>query len=91
MEAKIKVNLRCSECLHKRESLFCDIQGSTLDEVLVHRSCIKYRKGQVLYYEGTPPHGIYCLNSGVVKMTKLSSRGKEQIVRLAKAEIFGIH
>jgi CRP/FNR family transcriptional regulator len=43
-----------------------------------------HRKGQILYYEGAKPLGIFCINTGVVKVYKTASNGKEQIIHLAK-------
>jgi CRP/FNR family transcriptional regulator len=37
-----------------------------------------------LYYEGTRPLGIFCINGGVVKVYKTASNGKEQIIHLAQ-------
>ena len=49
-----------------------------------HKNLISHRKGQILYYEGTKPLGIFCINGGVVKVYKTASNGKEQILHLAK-------
>jgi CRP/FNR family transcriptional regulator len=45
---------------------------------------LSHRKGQILYYEGAKPLGIFCINTGVVKVYKTASNGKEQIIHLAK-------
>lgn len=42
-----------------------------------------YKKGQVIFYEGNYPHGLYCIYSGKVKISKLGEEGKEQIVRIS--------
>lgn len=44
-----------------------------------------YKKGQNLFLEGNPPFGLFCVHSGKVKLTKVSSDGKETIVRLASS------
>lgn len=38
----------------------------------------------MVFHEGGKPTGLYCINSGKIKIAKLGSDGKEQIVRLAK-------
>ena len=43
-----------------------------------------YKRGQMVFQEGTNPAGLYCLNAGKVKLYKHASDGKEQIVRIAK-------
>ncbi|MBI3136455.1 MAG: Crp/Fnr family transcriptional regulator [Bacteroidetes bacterium] len=42
-----------------------------------------YKKGQVIFYEGNHPHGLYCIYNGKVKISKLGDEGKEQIVRIS--------
>ena len=42
-----------------------------------------YKKGQVIFYEGNYPHGLYCIYKGKVKISKLGEEGKEQIVRIS--------
>nr|WP_155207839.1 Crp/Fnr family transcriptional regulator [Xanthovirga aplysinae] len=53
-----------------------------------NKSCVTYKKGQTLFYEGTRPLGLYCINAGKVKVYKSSAQGKEQIIHLCKAGDF---
>ncbi len=64
--------------------MFRDLTGHDLETISSHKTCIKYKKGQTLFYEGTRPLGLFCVNSGKVKVYKVSSEGKEQIMKLAK-------
>lgn len=41
-----------------------------------------FKKGQLIYQEGSTPLGAYFIESGSVKITKLGSSGKEQILRI---------
>ena len=41
-----------------------------------------FRKGQVVFEEGETLNGVYCVKSGVCKLTKLSENGKDQVVKL---------
>ncbi|TRZ43496.1 Crp/Fnr family transcriptional regulator [Robertkochia solimangrovi] len=43
-----------------------------------------YRKGEVIFNEGDRLSGVFCVHSGVIKLSKLSSNGKTQIVKLVK-------
>lgn len=43
-----------------------------------------YRKGQEIFQEGNHPKGVFVVHTGKVKISKLGSNAKEQIVRLAK-------
>ncbi len=48
------------------------------------KTCSAYKRGQILFQEGSKPLGIYCINEGKVKVYKYASDGKEQIIRIAK-------
>jgi len=46
--------------------------------------CAAYKKGVVLYKEGSRLTGFYCITKGIVKIYKTGIDGKEQIIRFAK-------
>lgn len=48
------------------------------------KSCVVYKKGQLIFSEGSHALGIFCINNGKVKLARSGQDGKEQIVRLAK-------
>lgn len=50
-----------------------------------HKSARTYLPGQVIFYEDNQPFGIYCVEKGAVKLTKLSTDGKSYLTRIAKA------
>lgn len=79
------LNILCEACLTRQNSLFSELDSDNLDALSCSKSCIKYKKGQTIFYEGTRPMGIYCLNKGKVKVFKLSSQGKEQIIKICQA------
>ena len=78
-------NTPCELCASRKQSLFSDLPETQLCTISDHKNLISHRKGQILYYEGTKPLGIFCINSGVVKIYKTASNGKEQIIHIAKA------
>ena len=84
MSTKKNIRIPCSLCAGKEHSLFSDLPREDLDTLSLHKTCIRYKKGQTLFYEGTRPMGLFCINSGKVKVYKISSEGKEQILKLAK-------
>ena len=43
-----------------------------------------FRKGETIFHEGGHGFGIYCVNSGKIKLSITGEEGKEQIVRMAK-------
>jgi len=83
MAVKIEVP-PCEKCDILSTSVFCSLSRSEISSLSNSKSFNLYKKGQVIFYEGNQPQGLYCLNSGKVKIHKLGDDGKEQIVRLAK-------
>ncbi len=83
MQAKIS-NTPCELCGSKKNSLFSTLPDSQLCAISEVKNLISHRRGQILYYEGTKPLGIFCVNAGVIKVYKSASNGKEQILYLAK-------
>lgn len=79
-----QVNIQCQFCKSKADSHFVDLPDEDLDVLSAHKSCITYKKGQNLFYEGTRPMGVFCINFGKVKVYKMGSNGKEQILFIAK-------
>ncbi len=75
----------CEKCEARLCSIFDELNPEEVQLVAGHKTGNLYKKGQNVFYEGTRPAGLYCLNSGKAKVYKLDAYGKEQIVRLAKA------
>lgn len=80
----------CELCLSRKFSMFSSLSGPHLCNLSDDKNFISHKKGQILFYEGTKPLGVFCINDGVVKVFKTASNGKEQIIRLAqKGEFLG--
>lgn len=77
-------NTPCELCMSRKFSLFADVSEPHLCHLSDSKNLITHKKGQILFYEGTKPLGIFCVSDGVVKVYKTASNGKEQIIRLAK-------
>lgn len=74
----------CHHCDSRFKSVFCDLASEELEALNNHKSCSQIKKGQVIFNEGFHPHGIYCVNSGKIKVSQMGDAGREHIVRLAK-------
>ncbi len=81
-------NMPCELCASRKQSMFSDLSETHICSISESKNLISHKKGQILYYEGTKPLGIFCINSGVVKVYKTASNGKEQIIHLSKAGDF---
>lgn len=76
-----------SKCLHcdaRHMSIFCDLQADELEELEYAKGCSTYKKGQIIFGEHSWPLGLYCINTGKIKLSQTGADGKDQIVRLAK-------
>ena len=74
----------CEDCEKRGGSLFCKLNHDELGILSKNKAHTLYKKGQIIFYEGNQPHGLYCIYNGKVKVHKLGEEGKEQIVRFAK-------
>ena len=74
----------CDKCESSHDSIFCVLNKLELAAMSENKSHISFKKGQIIFYEGNHPMGLYCIYSGKVKIHKLGHDGKDQILRLAK-------
>ncbi len=74
----------CQSCAQKNTSVFCKAKVEYLTEVNNQKVCNTFKKGQTIFNEGSYPFGVFCINSGKVKLAHLGDDGKEQIIRLLK-------
>jgi CRP/FNR family transcriptional regulator len=81
--AKNRIDIKCNDCSSLGHSMFCNLHSKALDQLDENKSCVMYKKGQTLFYEGTRPLGLYCVKTGKLKVFKVGSQGKEQIMRLS--------
>lgn len=74
----------CETCHARLESVFCRLTDSELVNLSIQKNCNYYQKGETIFFEGNRPSGLYCINSGKVKIYQSGFEGKEQIMRLAR-------
>jgi len=74
----------CVACQSRLTNVFSTLTDEQLVNLSVEKSCNIYKKGQLVFYEGNRPTGLYCVNKGKVKVYQIGMEGKEQIIRLAK-------
>jgi CRP-like cAMP-binding protein len=74
----------CANCTNSR-CLFFEPGSSDITALLrSHKTVIRCRKEQYIFYEGAPVNGIYFILEGKVKIFKTGIAGRQQIVRLAR-------
>ncbi len=64
--------------------LFKKLKEEEFARLNFEKSCAYYKKGTVVYREGSRLTGFYCVTKGIVKIFKTGIDGKEQIIRFAK-------
>ena len=74
----------------KSNSIFSDLPSVVLEEIDAAKIQSCYKKGQAIYFQGSPLFGIYCIHSGTVKRVKGLDNGEETIISLGeKGDFFG--
>ena len=73
----------CQSCPSQHLSLLHCCGQNEQEEIALHKSAQHYPAGQIIFLEGSRALGLYCVHSGMIKISKTGGDGKEQIVRLA--------
>jgi CRP/FNR family transcriptional regulator, polysaccharide utilization system transcription regulator len=74
----------CESCIVRKLSIFRDLASGEIDALEHSRDRCFYKKGQIIFQEGNHPNGVFEVHSGKVKIFKLGSNAREQIIELAK-------
>lgn len=78
-------NPSCETCGARQKSVFCSLNADQLVQVNQDKACDFYKKGETIFKEGAMARGLFCVNKGKVKLSRMGPSGKEQIVRFATA------
>lgn len=76
-------NVSCENCSSRGKGIFCELEHMALKEVSDAKVMNIYKKGHTIFHQGNPPFGLYCVNSGKIKISKIGNDGKESIIRIA--------
>jgi CRP-like cAMP-binding protein len=76
-------SLSCQDCPSRKQGIYCTLEAEELQHINEHRKSRCYPKGRIIFFEGKPANGMYCINRGRVKVYKTGLDGRQQIVRLA--------
>jgi CRP/FNR family transcriptional regulator, polysaccharide utilization system transcription regulator len=88
---KTQTSANCSNCTPRLANIFCQLEGVGLNQLTQSRMVHTYKKKQIIYYQGNSSLGVYCIQSGRVKIYRTSSEGKQYIIRLAEAgDVLGL-
>ncbi|MFH1262743.1 MAG: Crp/Fnr family transcriptional regulator [Pseudomonadota bacterium] len=80
----------CISCPSRLESIFDGLNSEHLKDFSAAKITNTYQRGQVMFYEGNQPTGLFCISSGKIKLFKNGTDGNEILLRLVKAgEVIG--
>jgi CRP-like cAMP-binding protein len=74
----------CDKCSAETGSIFRHLTLEEGNLINFKKEFRQFRRGDVLYREGSRISGFYCIHSGIIKVFKTGLDGKEQIIRFAK-------
>jgi CRP-like cAMP-binding protein len=78
--------LSCNDgCLVRLDSIFRHLTPEELEKLAFEKSSEFYKRGAIIYLEGSRINGCYCIQKGIIKVFKTGIDGKEQIIRFARA------
>jgi len=81
---------KCEQCIVRQFSALKTLTKEELIKMADCKTSYTIKKGETIFEEGEVTNGIFCVKGGVCKLTKLSSNGKDQIVKLIKpGELLG--
>ena len=82
---------RCSNCPVLKTSLFSSLSSEQVSRLgCVYRPA-RYRKNQILFFEGGSAQHLFALHAGLVKLVKSLENGKDRITGvLFPGQLFGL-
>ena len=82
---------RCSNCPVLKTSLFSSLSSEQVSRLGCLYRPARYRKSQILFFEGGSAQHLFALHTGLVKLVKPLDNGKERITGvLFPGELFGL-
>jgi CRP-like cAMP-binding protein len=74
----------CDKCALETEAIFRYLSREEVDMINFEKEFRLFKRGEILYNEGSRIAGFYCIHKGIIKVFKTGLDGKEQIIRFAK-------
>lgn len=94
IEKPNKIQIKKTKCNHEgcctanNEScvalvpIFNHLEKRQMDEIMSVTNSLSYKKGEVIYSPGDKSNALYIINTGRVRIYRLSEAGKEQLLRI---------
>jgi len=85
-----ELNERCENCIVRKTNVLQAMSKNELKQVSNAKISKSLKKGDILFKEGECLNGVFCIRSGATKLSKLSTSGNNQIIKIAgKGKIIG--
>jgi len=73
---------KCEQCVVRQLNSLKALTPKELSKISACKTTRIIKKGDMLFDEGEHINGIFCISSGVCKVSKMSPNGREQIIHL---------
>jgi CRP/FNR family transcriptional regulator len=81
---------RCENCIVRQFNALRAMDKEALKQVSDAKTSKRIKKGDTIFKEGEKLNGIFCVKNGITKLSKLSSNGKDQIIKIVtKGDVIG--
>jgi CRP-like cAMP-binding protein len=74
----------CKSCESRTDSVFCSLPDEAIEILNNSKITNVFKKGQFVFYSGNFPSGLYCINSGVVRLESTGATGNNHILRVVR-------
>lgn len=75
---------KCEQCIVRQLNSLGELTKEELIRISGCKTSTTIKKGEVIFEEGEHINGVYCIKDGVCKVTKMSSNGRDQVIKLMK-------
>ena len=87
----MNIPAQCLACESFASNIFCDLPPDLISRINDQKITRDYKRKQILFFEGNPTQGIYCIKSGRVKLYKTGPEGKQYILQISgPKEVLGL-
>ncbi len=76
-------SINCFTCQNRARTEWSTLSDNELEMVDTGRTCREYLPGEVIFREGDPCKGVFCVESGLVGAWKTDAGGNEALLRLS--------
>lgn len=75
---------KCDQCIVRQLSSLKELTKEELIRISHCKTSKTVKKGEIIFEEGEHVNGVFCVKSGVCKVSKMSENGRDQIIHLVK-------